>query len=271
MSSNHPKTCRKYRALTLGVMSGMLLAGCKPSTGGSESPAGEKPGEKRSFAIGHGETLEFRWAPAGRFMTGGHPAGPGGSDGVNERSVLIADGFWIAENEITVATWQKVMGSDPAMKDTSLEEPVAQVSWSDCRNFLKRVKTPASGWNYDLPSEAQWEYACRAGLNSASARPPAKLGWIDANPGGRRRPVAMTPPDAWSLRDMHGNVAEWCRDGDGPHRSELAMRKGSAVRNADDPFLRINNIGFRLVLVRSPPSGGTPPAPDCKIASARQP
>jgi formylglycine-generating enzyme required for sulfatase activity len=252
-------------------MSGMLLAGCKPATGGADPSDGGKPGEKRGFAIGHGETLDFRWAPAGSFMTGGPAAGPGGSGGGNERAVVIADGFWIAENEITVATWQKVMGSEPAMKDTSLKKPVAQVSWSDCRSFLKRVKSPASGWNYDLPSEAQWEYACRAGLNAASARPPAKLGWIDANPGGRRRPVAITPPDAWSIRDMHGNVAEWCRDDDEPNRSEPAIRSGPVVRNADDPFLRINNIGFRLILVRTRSSGEVPPAPDRKIASASQP
>jgi formylglycine-generating enzyme required for sulfatase activity len=90
----------------------------------------------------------------------------------------------------------------------------------------------------------------------------------------------MKPANAWSIRDMHGNVAEWCRDAVGPDRSELAIRGGSwdsdlsaraAARNSDTPFLRINRVGFRLVLVREKSPDSTPLPPVCKIITSRTP
>jgi len=139
------------------------------------------------------------------------------------------------------------------------QKPVVYVSWYDCQQFLKRLTSPAPGWKYALPSEAQWEYACRAGSDAAYAHTRTDLGWIAVNSGGRRHAVGMKQPNAWGIMDMHGNVAEWCRDWVGPNNSEVAIRGGSwesdlssraAARNSDTPFLRINRVGFRLVIVR---------------------
>ena len=184
--------------------------------------------------------------------------------------VRIKDGFWIGEYETTVLAWRKVMGCLPAMEGATDRKPVAGVSWHDCREFLERLKPPGNGWRYELPTEAQWEYACRAGGNSAESRQPAEQGWIDANSGGRSHPVGTKPANAWSLRDMHGNVAEWCRDVVGDEGSERSIRGGSwdsdlgaraSARNSDTPFLRINRLGFRLVLVRDQAPISEVPAP----------
>jgi formylglycine-generating enzyme required for sulfatase activity len=258
----------------------MLVMGCKQMGGKSDPLAGSKPGEHRCLEIGHGTSLDFRWAPAGKFMMGSPPNEQGRSDDEDQKPVRMEDGFWIAENETTVAVWKTVMVREPSLKDKSAKQPIAQVSWYDCHEFIKRLKSPAPGWKFELPSEAQWEYACRAGSNSANARRPAELGWINVNSGGRSHPVGMKPANAWSIRDMHGNVAEWCRDAVGPDRSELAIRGGSwdsdlsaraAARNSDTPFLRINRVGFRLVLVRAKSPDSTPLPPVCKITTSRTP
>lgn len=262
--------------MIFGVVSAMLVAGCKQSRDVKDPITGAKAGEERCFTIGHGVDLEFRWAPAGKFMMGSPPDELGRCEGEDQKIVRITEGFWIAENECTLASWLKVMG----IEAPNTRKPVVYVSWYDCRNFLRRLKSPAPGWKYELPTEAQWEYACRAGNNSAYARPPAELGWITTNSGGRSHPVGMKTPNAWSIRDMHGNVAEWCRDAVGPQRNEFAIRGGSwssdlnsraAARSSDTPFLRINRVGFRLVIVRDIPPIAGPLSPVCAITPPQQP
>lgn len=262
-----------------GVMCSVLVSGCKDTKGFSDALAGNAAGEQRCFGVGHGVDIEFRWAPAGSFMMGSPADEPGRSHGEDQRMVRIKDGFWIAEEEITVRVWRKVMGWMPEMEEATDRKPIAGVSWYDCREFLKRLKSPGKGWRYELPTEAQWEYACRAGGDSAESGQPAELGWIDANSGGRSHPVGKKPANAWSLRDMHGNVAEWCRDVVGDQGSERSIRGGSwdsdlgaraAARNSDTPFLKINRVGFRLVLVREQGLIEEKPAPDNRITSNHQ-
>lgn len=261
------------------AMCSVFLSGCKNPKGMSGALAGSRPGEQRCFGIGHGVDLAFRWAPGGHFMMGSPADEPGVDDGENQRKVHIKNGFWIAEYETTVQVWRKVMGREPEMKNTADLMPVSCVSWHDCREFLKRLKSPGNGWRYELPTEAQWEYACRAGGNGTDTRRPAELGWIDSNSGGRSHIVGSKPANAWSLRDMHGNVAEWCRDVVGNQGSERSIRGGSwdsdlsaraAARNSDTPFLKINRVGFRLVLIREQ-TANEAPAPDHHIASNHLP
>lgn len=231
---------------------------------------GSSAGEQRCFGIGHDVAIEFRWAPRGSFLMGSPADEPLRGDGEEQRKVNIKDGFWIAEHETTVLIWRKVMGWKPEMKDAADPKPAACVSWYDCREFIKRLNSPRRGWRYELPTEAQWEYACRAGNTSNNARRLAAMGWIDTNSGGRSHPVGKKPANAWSLRDMHGNVAEWCRDVVGTQGSERSIRGGSwdsdlsaraAARNSDTPHLKINRVGFRLVLVREQMQEEEPPCP----------
>lgn len=249
--------------LAIGVISCALHSGCRNPGRGSDPISGEKAGEERFFNIGNGTELEFRWIPAGEFVMGSPPNEPGRGADENQVPVKIPNGYWIAATETTAATWQKIMGTPSKQPPSTSQKPVVRVSWYDCQEFLKKLKTPAEGWKFQLPSEAEWEYACRAGSKTAYPRRPTDMGWLDMNSGGFRHPVGTKAPNAWSVRDMHGNVAEWCRDAVGPGATEYAIRGGSwdsdlnaraAARNSDTPFLRINRVGFRIVLIKA----GTP-------------
>lgn len=220
---------------------------------------GNYAGEGRMFNIAQGTDVEFRWIPAGTFTMGSPDHEEGRSPDEAQQLVKISKGYWMATDETTMAIWQKVMGEPVKLKATSRQLPAARISWHDCRQFLSRLQPPAPGWKYELPSEAEWEYACRAGTTGPYVNLPEAVGWLSTNSGGRRHPVGGKAPNAWHLRDMHGNVAEWCRDAAGARGNEMAIRGGSwdsdlsarsAARNSDTPFLRINRVGFRLVLVR---------------------
>ncbi|MBX3464368.1 MAG: SUMF1/EgtB/PvdO family nonheme iron enzyme [Planctomycetes bacterium] len=122
---------------------------------------------------------------------------------------LIRRAFWLGETEVTQAQWQAVVGGNPSQHVGS-DQPVDSVSWQDCQAFLRQLDAmlgPA-GPGFRLPSEAEWEYACRAGSEGVFAIDPAALN------SGRRGPlpVGETPANAWLLRGMHGNVWEWCAD-----------------------------------------------------------
>jgi formylglycine-generating enzyme required for sulfatase activity len=266
----------------LGALCGvMVAAGCKDSTKSMADPlVGARAGEHRAFGIGYGVELDFRWAPSGSFVMGSPADEMGRGEGEEQRSVRIKDGFWIAEVETTVEVWRKVMGLEPSLRRGENHKPVTEVTWHDCRDFLERLDAPAKGWRYELPTEAQWEYACRAGETTISARQIAEMGWVDANSGERSHPVGTKPANAWMLRDMHGNVAEWCRDAVGDHHSERSIRGGSwdsdfsaraAARNSDTPLLKINRVGFRLVLVREKTVKEAGPAIDQRITSNEKP
>ena len=248
------------RWLVCGVLSCMLFSGCRSAKRDSDPTAGGTAGEERVFNIGNGVELEFRWIPAGEFVMGSPPDEPGRGADENQVPLKVPKGYWIAATETTSATWQRIMGTPAGKPPSTSQKPVVRVSWYDCREFLKKLKSPAEGWKFELPSEVEWEYACRAGSRAAYPRRPADVGWLDMNSGGFRHPVGTKAPNAWSVRDMHGNVAEWCRDAVGPGGTEYAIRGGSwdsdlnaraAARNSDTPFLKINRVGFRIVLIRA--------------------
>lgn len=266
----------RFRLLAVGVMACLLSVGCRHSGRDSDPTAGEQ----RIFNLGNGTELEFRWIPAGEFVMGSPPDEPGRGYDENQTLVKMPKGFWIAATETTAATWQSVMGTPAGKPPSTSQKPVVRVSWYDCQEFLKKLKAPAKGWKFQLPSEAEWEYACRAGSRTAFPRRPTDVGWLDMNSGGFRHPVGTKAPNAWSVRDMHGNVAEWCRDAVGQGGTEYAIRGGSwdsdlsaraAARNSDTPFLRINRVGFRLVLVREKSPDSTHLPPVCKITTSHTP
>jgi formylglycine-generating enzyme required for sulfatase activity/tRNA A-37 threonylcarbamoyl transferase component Bud32 len=150
--------------------------------------------------------------PAGEFQMGSEK---GESNEKPVHEVQIEKPFYLGETEVTQGQWEAVMGSNPShFKGPDL--PVEQVSWEDSQEFLKKL-SDKEGKSYRLPSEAEWEYACRAGSQTeyCFGDGDSNLGeyaWYDANSGGETHPVGQKKPNGWGLYDMHGNVREWCQD-----------------------------------------------------------
>jgi len=139
--------------------------------------------------------------------------------------VTLTMGFWLGKHEVTKRQWQSVMGKlPPPYKEATLDAPVGYVSWNDCQEFLRTLNAPA-GHECRLPTEAEWEYACRAGTATAfhygDEPDTSQVNFNDYDPfeDGRKGEYRMKTvkvgsfrPNAWGLYDMHGNVSEWCQD-----------------------------------------------------------
>jgi len=242
-------------------------------------------GERMALTIQAVE-YAFRWCPPGTF-TMGSPANETGRYGnETQHQVTLTRGFWMLETEVTQAMWEKVMGNNPSdFKGGKL--PVDRVSWYDCQAYIKRLNelgAAPKGYRFSLPTESQWEYACRAGtataLNSgkdltAEGECPHldELSWYSGNSEGKTHEAGQKRANAWGLYDMHGNVCEWCLDWHGMYPSGnvtdpignsgafRVIRGGdwdysarysrSAYRYFDVPTHRHSYFGLRLVLVAS--------------------
>jgi formylglycine-generating enzyme required for sulfatase activity len=134
----------------------------------------------------------------------------------------------------------------------------------ECMLFLKRLKSPAKGWKFDLPTEAQWEYACRAGANTVNAKRPVKLAWLSVNRTGTLQPAGIGPSNAWSIRDVNGNLSEWCSDvifkENTNAKAKQRTRTGIPGMQRGSSFLSVNRTGFRIVLVREETTPAEPAA-----------
>src|SRR5262249_1955105 len=132
-------------------------------------------------------------------------------------------GFYMCVFPIMHEEWQAVMGNNPSdFKGT--DHPVVRVSWEDCQRFCLRMGK-STGKHIRLPTEAEWEYACRAGTTSDyyTGNGEAALkeaGWFNSNSKGHTQPVGKLAPNLWGLYDMHGNVWEWCQDWHGGYPNE---------------------------------------------------
>jgi formylglycine-generating enzyme required for sulfatase activity len=210
--------------------------------------------------------------------------GDGGSGEADEKPVTrvtLTRPYWLGKTEVTQRQYETVMGSNPShFKGESL--PVERVSWEEAMEFCRRLSEREEaagrlplGYVYTLPTEAQWEYGCRAGTTGDYAGDLNAMGWYSQNSGNTTRAVAIKQANAWGLYDMHGNVWEWCADwkGDyvggtvtdprGASSGTLRVFRGggwfngasgcrSALRNKIGPSDRFTLVGFRLALSSVP-------------------
>jgi len=166
----------------------------------------------------------WRWICPGRFLMGCDPEDEFGYEREKpQREILFNRGFWLGETSVTQPQWESVMGQNPS-RFKGVKRPVECISWNEAQEFIKHLNGLLPRLSASLPSEAAWEYACRAGTQSAfndgsactmpEGGDPALdyLGWFSENSNRRTHEVRQKLPNAWGLYDMHGNVWEWCED-----------------------------------------------------------
>ncbi len=188
--------------------------------------------------------------------------------------VTINYSFYMGKYEVTQAQWQAVMGNNPSNFKNCGNCPVEEVSWNDARKFIRKLNQMNDGYTYRLPTEGEWEYACRAGTTGDYAGSLDETAWYYKNSGNKTHAVGSKRPNDWGLADMHGNVWEWCEDWyhgtyygaptdgsawlSGGEQWERVLRGGSWLRDAaslrsanrghDTPDPRLDgNVGFRVV------------------------
>src|SRR6185369_5352120 len=152
----------------------------------------------------------FSQIPAGEFMMGSANGGLFGEQKPVHK-VRISRPFEMGKNEVTQEQWQAVMGNNPSyFKGANL--PIETVSWNDVQEFIKKLNAQSDGYNYRLPTEAEWEYACRAGRNGDYAEDLSETSWYEKNSESKTHGVGQKKANGWGLFDMQGNVSEWCQD-----------------------------------------------------------
>ena len=221
--------------------------------------------------------IALRLIPPGKVIMGSPYREAGRNSDEKPRNIVINSPFYCGKFEITREQWELVMGSDPSyFKDDDKNTPVEHISWEDCQKFLKKLcvmeKVPQG--TYRLLTEAQWEYACRAGtktpfcygesLDSNMANFDGNFPYNNSKDVFRNKtlPVGSFKANAWGLYDMHGNVWEWCSDCYSSNSSDRVIRGGSwnisgkdcrsAVRLKYWPAFRFNILGFRVLRIISP-------------------
>jgi formylglycine-generating enzyme required for sulfatase activity len=245
------------------------------------SPEPEEAPLERTFE--NSIDMKFVLIPAGIFMMGSPAEETERRDNEILHKVTITKPFYLQTTQVTQGQWKKVMGSNPSHFKKSGEDcPVDSVSWEDAQKFISKLNKMENMNKYRLPTEAEWEYACRAGTTTpfhtgdSISTDQANYDGRYPMPGSpkgeyRKRTVKVDsfPPNAWGLYDMHGNVEEWCQDyyGDypkgkvkdpkGPSTGEYRVQRGgswyldsrfgrSATRDRDFPDFRYYNLGFRV-------------------------
>jgi formylglycine-generating enzyme required for sulfatase activity len=246
------------------------------------------PSKDMTIPLAEDVDLDMIWIEPGTFIMGSPSDELGRYDDEVQHEVTLTQGYWLGKYEVTQAQYEAVMGTNPSgFKGADL--PVEKVSWYDAKEFCAKLtafekatgRLP-EGYEYTLPTEAQWEYACRAGTTTAlnsgknlsdkdQCLEMDEVGWYKYNSDRATHPVGQKLPNVWGLYDMHGNVWEWCLDryGDYPTSavtdptgpimgSSRVIRGGSwyfyaggcrsATRSGNGPSYYDSNYGFRVAL-----------------------
>ena len=257
----------KMRSLCLCMLLSTAFSGVALCAGATASDNGRKCGDVKTVTLPGGATMEMVWCAPGEFSMGSPDEEMGRFDDEIRHSVTITKGFWLGRYEVTQQQWESVMRNNHS-RFKNPRHPVENISWYDCEAFVRRVKATISGMR--LPTEAEWEYACRAGSNApvSGSGQIADMAWYDLNSDSQTHEVGRNKPNAWGFYDMHGNVLEWCSDwfsvpsGDavdpkGPPSGSFKVLRGgcwffyerdcrSAYRLKREPRLRNCIFGFRL-------------------------
>jgi hypothetical protein len=217
---------------------------------------------KRVTDLGNGIKIDLSLIPSGYAKKG-----PDDSFGLNTSSLSIEKPFYISKYETTQEQWEIIMGNNPN-KNKNPKLPVTNVSWLDCQAFIKKLNLKTDG-DYRLPTEDEWEYACRAGTTTAYSFGQS-ISKENANyDGSSIKTVGNYKPNAFGLYDMHGNALEWCEDWYAEKSNNFSNTKGpepetarvlrggsfdynpsfakSSGRSFYSPTSRSNLVGFRLV------------------------
>jgi sulfatase modifying factor 1 len=236
-----------------------------------------KPPEPFTNSLG----MKFVWIPPGNFVMGSPMEEKERRSDESQHKVTLTKGFYMGVYTVTQEQYETVMGNNPSRIKDEKNLPVEQVSWDDCQEFVKKL------WEkdkklYRLPTEAEWEYCCRAGtktpfsfgetISTEQANYRGDFVYGNGKKGVDRKrttPVGGFPANAWGLHDMHGNVLQWCEDWygeyhkndvidpQGPEKGESRVLRGgswfddprfcrSAFRNWDVPGTRIGIYGLRV-------------------------
>ncbi len=227
--------------------------------------------------------MEFVYIPPGTFVMGSPETEVGRLADEKQHQVTLTTGYYLQTTEVTQGQWQAVMGNNPSkFKGCGPDCPVENVSWEDAQKFILQLNLLDSINQYRLPTEAEWEYACRAGTttcyswgdapdcNKANYGNSPLTGQCKGISPGKPSPVGSYQANPWGVYDMHGNVWEWCEDLYGEYESAVVkdpkgpaqginrcLRGGAyfdpvtssrtANRCWDPPDYRVQDIGFRLV------------------------
>lgn len=277
----------KLERLVITLIMVFAVSGC------STEPVNTQASREITNSIG----MKLVLIPKGTFQMGSPIEEEGAGVDEQQHQVTVSQDYYLGLTEVTQGQYEKVMGTNPSHfqqrvtgKSDSSMYPVEQVSWEDAVEFCQKLselpEEKTAGRVYRLPTEAEWECACRAGSKTAysfgeSAQSLGDYAWFAGNANSQTHPVGEKKPNAWGLYDMHGNVWEWCSDwyGDypkgavsdpiGPHRGSDRVARGggwndeaagcrSAPRRGGDPAFRNRILGLRLALS----STGIPQSPE---------
>ena len=253
---------------------------------------GDAGNKDYTIPLADGVDLDMIWIKPGTFIMGSPEDEQGRGYDETQHEVTLSGGYWLGKYMVTQAQYEAVMGSNPSFNQGA-DLPVEMVSWDDAKAFCKKLTDQEraagrlpEGYEYNLPTEAQWEYACRAGtrsaLNSGSnltnkeeCPEMDEVGWYGGNSDWQTHPVGQKLPNAWGFYDMHGNVYEWCldwyddypadavTDPTGPDAGNYRVLRGgsngddaqdcrSAARSHTSPDSSFDFCGFRVVLTWVP-------------------
>lgn len=252
------KAARPVRAVVAGLAVSAAVCFLSAQT---DRFAGSKAGEEREIS-----QVRFCWAPPGTFRMGSPLEEAERRPDEGPVTVTVTRGFWVGKYEVTQGQWAALMGAFPREPDRGVGDdlPVYWVSYVEAEEFCRRLTAKGrasgalpAGWEMRLPTEAQWEYACRAGSTTATSFGD-RLSAVQANigtpyPGGGRSDrsgkasrVGSYGANAWGLHDMHGNVWEWCRDwyhGRLPGGTDPDLSGEKGVANRDATYSKVRRSG----------------------------